>query len=496
MLELNSSVNDYLERLPEAVLTRLFQSPATCLAIFRLLPKLAKTIVLSMLYRDEPLPVEFVDTLVNNQSQRIQGEALKKLKGLHVVKERHQMLTLNPTLRQNFKNALTGSNGTSSFGVPCETEDRHKVDIAFLDQRAQQKWEAILHYMVGTDTSGLPEGVLLLLKHSGLMDGTELENMKITNVGFQFLLQDINAQIWTLLLQYLSMSDKLHMDHVDVLNFIFMLGSLELGRDYSSASLSATQTQMLEDLREYGIVYQRKSSSRRFYPTRLATTLTSDASAIRSASKSMEVAISAASGESRSSVTSASSSSTSRPGTADTDSSLTTFSSVSSGFIIIETNFRLYAYTNSPLQIAVLNLFVHLKSRFANMVAGNITRESVRSAFMNGIKADQIIQYLTVHAHPQMAKNEPVLPPTIVDQIKLWQIEMDRIRATEGYLFTNFSDFNEYNTIVNYANQLGVVVWQNAKMSKFFVTKEGNSQVIEFVNRRMQQQRNIPPSTS
>lgn len=489
MTELNSSVNDYLERLPEAVLTRLFQSPATCLAIFRLLPKLAKTIVLSMLYREDPLPLEFVETIVNNQNQRLQGETIKKLKGLHVVKERHQMLTVNPTLRQNFKNALTGSDGNNSFGVPCETEDKHKVDIPFLDRHAQAKWEAILHYMVGTEMSDIPEEVLLLLKHSGLMEGPDLQHMKITNAGFQFLLQDINAQIWTLLLQYLSMSDKLQMDHVDVLNFIFMLGSLELGRDYSSASLSDTQKHMLEDLRDYGIVYQRKSSSRRFYPTRLATTLTSDASAFRSASKSMDVVISSASAGADGSNSTSSSSSASRPGTGDSDSSISSFSSISTGFIIIETNFRLYAYTNSPLQIAVLNLFVHLRSRFANMVAGNITRESVRSAFMNGIKADQIIQYLTVHAHPQMAKNEPVLPPTIVDQIKLWQIEMDRIRATEGYLFTKFSDFNEYSTIVNYANQLGVVVWQNSNMAMFFVTKEGNSQVIEFVNRRMQQQR-------
>lgn len=497
MTDINSSVNEYLESLPEAVLTRLFQSPATCLAIFRLLPKLGKTLVLSMLYREEPLAIDFVDSLVNNQSQRLQGEALKKLKGLHVVKERHQMLTLNPTLRQSFKNALTGSEGGNSFGVPCETDDKHKVDISFLDQHAKTKWESILHYMVGTEASDIPEGALLLLQHSGLMEGQDLQNMKITNAGFQFLLQDINAQIWTLLLQYLSMSNELRMDHVDVLNFIFMLGSLELGRDYLSASLSDTQKQMLQDLRDYGIVYQRKMTSRRFYPTRLATTLTSDASAIRSASKSMDAVIASAGGSSTQSrsTTSSSTSGDGRPGTTDSGTGtslefLSSSGSESSGFIIIETNFRLYAYTNSPLQIAVLNLFVHLKSRFANMVAGHITRESVRSALMNGIKANQIIQYLTVHAHPQMLKNDPILPPTVVDQIKLWQIEMDRIRATEGYLFTNFADFNEYTTIVNYANQLGVVVWQNANKANFFVAKEGNSQVIEFVNRRMQQQRN------
>lgn len=387
-------------------------------------------------------------------------------------------MTLNTTFRTSFRNALTGSEGSSSFGIPCETEDKHRVGIPFLDHHATTKWESILHYMVGTQTTDVPnEGALSLLVHSGLMEGRGGLNMKITNSGFQFLLQDVNAQIWTLLLQYLNMSEQLNMDPVDVLNFIFMLGSLELGRDYSLSALSKTQEQMLVDLRDYGIVYQRKASSRRFYPTRLATTLTSDAASVRSASMSMEAAT----------VTDKPRSSTEGPAESSPAVSSGPTAGHTAGFIILETNFRVYAYTDSPLQIAVLNLFVHLKSRYANMVAGNITRESVRSALANGIKADQIIQYLTVHAHPQMQKSEPVLPPTVVDQIKLWQIEMDRIKAVEGYLFTNFRNFKEYNMVVTYANQLGVVVWQSQSLKKFFVTKEGNSQVVEYVNRKMSQ---------
>ena len=46
----------------------------------------------------------------------------------------------------------------------------------------------------------------------------------------------------------------------------------------------------------------------------------------------------------------------------------------------------------SPLQIAVLNLFVQLQSRFQNMVAGVITRDSVRNALIKGITADQVNQ--------------------------------------------------------------------------------------------------------
>ena len=203
-------------------------------------------------------------------------------------------------------------------------------------------------------------------------------SMRITHSGFAFLLQDINAQIWTLLLQYLEHSTTLNMDPVDVLHFLFMLGSLELGQDYSTSMLTDTQHIMLEDLRDYGIVFQRKAKSRRFYPTRLATSLTSGATALLSNLSS----------------SSAGPSSTTDP--------------LSKGYIILETNYRLYAYTNSPLQIAILNLFVSLKSRFENLVQGVITRDSVRNALSNGISADQIIYFIRSNAHAEMYKNVTV----------------------------------------------------------------------------------------
>ena len=48
------------------------------------------------------------------------------------------------------------------------------------------------------------------------------------------------------------------MDLVGVLSFLFMLSTMELGQDYSTENLDATQTAMLEDLRDYGLVWQRK----------------------------------------------------------------------------------------------------------------------------------------------------------------------------------------------------------------------------------------------
>jgi transcription initiation factor TFIIH subunit 4 len=116
----------------------------------------------------------------------------------------------------------------------------------------------------------------------------------------------------------------MEMDEVEVLSFLFMLGSLELGRAYNTITLTESQLRMLKHLVDFGLVYIPPSSPTQFFPTRLATTLTSDASALRSVSAGFDAALTAASG--------------------------------SKGFIIIETNYRLYAYTSSPLQIAVLSL--------------------------------------------------------------------------------------------------------------------------------------------
>jgi len=221
------------------------------------------------------------------------------------------------------------------------------------------------------------------------------------------------------------------MDEVDVLSFLFMLGSLELGLSYSKANLTPTQSQMLNDLGDFGIVYEPDSSDH-FYPTRLATTLTSDAGGLRSSLAS----------------------SVGNP-----------------GFIVIETNYRVYAYTSSNLHIAILGLFARIITRYPNMVAGKVTRESIRRAVERGITSDQIISYLTTHAHPQMAKNQPVLPPTVVDQIRLWQLEGDRMKATPGFLFKEFNTQGDYEAACRYAEEIGVLVWKHDIRRMFFVTR-------------------------
>jgi transcription initiation factor TFIIH subunit 4 len=361
-----------------------------------------------------------------------------------------------------------GAEDSHSFGVFSQGPGETQTSIADLDEYARRQWEGVMGYMVGTSAFGgqrdmvnLSKGVKQLLQAGHLVEirGTRVD---ITKDGFGFVLQDVNTQVWNILILYVESAEAIGMDSVEVLSFLFLLSSLELGASYEKKHLTSNQLRTLTDLADFGIVYQEDPDAPCFYPTRLATTLTSDSSAL------------------------------SNPVTGSLTGPASQSSGSGSGFIIIETNYRLYAYTSSPLQISLISLFTNLKYRFPNLVTGKITRQSVRRAIEMGITADQIISYLLSHAHPQLRKHNAghgtsnakgvqasVLPPTVTDQIRLWQLERDRLRATAGFLFKDFTSLAEYSAPCQYAAEIGVLVWKSEKKRMFFVTR--HEQVAAFL---------------
>uniref|UniRef100_A0ACB8EH69 General transcription factor IIH subunit 4 n=1 Tax=Sphaerodactylus townsendi TaxID=933632 RepID=A0ACB8EH69_9SAUR len=241
--------------------------------------------------------------------------------------------------------------------------------------------EVILHFMVGSPSAAVSQDLAQLLIEAGLMKSSEPgEPPCITSSGFQFLLLDTSSQLWYFMLQYLQSAETRGMDLVEILSFLFQLSFSTLGKDYSVEGMSESLLNFLQHLREFGLVFQRKRKSRRYYPTRLAINLSSGISGV----------------------------------TVDTHNQ---------GYIVVETNYRIYAYTDSELQIALIALFSEMLYRFPNLVVAQVTRESVQQAIANGITADQT----------------PVLPPTITDQIRLWELERDRLRFSEG-VFSGLND--------------------------------------------------------
>ncbi|KAL7746892.1 RNA polymerase II transcription factor B 52 kDa subunit [Sorochytrium milnesiophthora] len=460
------NISTYLHGLPAQTFTRLYAHPATCLAVFRLLPYLAKQIVVRLLFVTTSTQHEEIVAWVAKSGQSTMMDSLVALRRFHILRSTGDTWLMHDVFRVQFRHALTGQGEQSSFGTAVFASEAHPVTTAYLDQYATEQWEAVLQFMVGTSTQRPAPAVINLLEKSGLMarrDGA----MRITNSGFQFLLQNVNTQVWALLLQYLDLSEDLQMDRVDVLNFFFLLSSLELGTGYSLESLTETQQIMLEDLMAFGIVYRRKKKSKRYYPTRLATTLTTSHFG---GSVGVE------------------------PGKGDV-TERGAMSDVEQGFIIIETNYRVYAYTSSPLQIAILDLFIDIKARFPNMVSGVLSRDSVMDALKCGITADQIIQYLNAHAHQQMRKKNPVLPLTVLDQIRLWEIERNRVLAQECTLYYDLRG-REFDALLDHATKLDAVLWSDRASLRLVIKTEAHESVREFFMRKKEQMKQQQPASS
>ncbi|KAG9333509.1 hypothetical protein JZ751_011436 [Albula glossodonta] len=245
------NLHEYLRELSPDVLDRLYNHPATCLAVFRELPPLAKNYVMRMLFLDQPLPQAAVALWVKKDSQKAHDECVSVLMGLRMWHSQQlqgglQGLVLNPVFKDNLRVALLGGGKSWADEGSSLGPDRHPRDVESLDRYALERWEVILQFMVGSPSAAVSQDLAQLLIQAGLM--------------------------------------RRGMDLVEILSFLFQLSFSTLGR--------------------------RKS--RRYYPTRLAITLAAGVNANSTPSSALG----------------------SSPGTGD------------SGFIVVETNYRVYAYTS------------------------------------------------------------------------------------------------------------------------------------------------------
>jgi len=212
-----------------------------------------------------------------------------------------------------------------------------------------------------------------------------------------------------------------------VLWFLFQMSFLNAGAAYGTDTLTKTQQRLLRDLAELGIV---EFTEQRFVPTQLGINLCSGEQYVRQKQEE--------------------------------------------GYIIVETNYRVYAYTTSDLRIALLGLFVTVQYRLANLAVGIISRESVRDAITHGITSQQIISFLEQNAHPEVRRRQPIVPETVTDQIKLWESERHRVKLDTGVLYEQFPSQDVFKRAEAYAKTNGFLIWANASKQLLFVTEKGH----------------------
>ena len=430
------NLHEFIKTLSPSVIDDLYANPAPCLAIFRELPELSKIFVMRLLFVDTFISKAVVLNWVKDSHKSNCVEAVEALLSVRIflISENESEYTLNVTFRKNLQVTMLGG-GVKWMLSPHPEPDVHHRDVAFLDNYAMERWECLLHYMVGSgEKEGISADAVHVLLTSGLMNAETDGAPIITRKGFQFLLIETHAQVWFFIVQYLISAEERGMNITSCLNFLFQLSFSTLGKDYSTEGMSEELLSLLQHFREFGLIYQRKRKSGRFYPTRLAVNIASGFQMGKIASSERK------------------------------------------GYIVVETNYRVYAYTDSHLQVALLGLFTELIYRFPNLTVGVLTRDSVRAALRSGITADQILHFLKSHAHNEML----TLPNTICDQIKLWEMERERFKFNDGVLYNQFLSQNDFNMLKTYAQDLNHLVWSNDQKRTMVVTKSGHDDVKKF----------------
>lgn len=247
----------------------------------------------------------------------------------------------------------------------------------------------------------------------------------VTQQGFQFLLGDTYSQLWTLLRQYITRAEHQSSTELTlVLGFVLQLGFQGM-RPIRCSSLSPLQRDIAEHMSQLGVLLPfRAGGDIWLHPTRLAVLLASGS------------------------------------GSGSTAAS-------EDGFVVVETNFRLYAYTSSPVRQAILRLFVRCDVLLPNLFVGTITRESTVNALESGVTAEQIIGYLRQHAHPRVASQHPIVPGVVADQIRLWQRELQRLTSLPGVLYKNFEGNDLYGQVVHFADKIGACMLKDDAKREF-----------------------------
>ena len=212
------------------------------------------------------------------------------------------------------------------------------------------------------------------------------------------------------------------------LPFMFRLSFLQPGQSYALKSLTPIEKTMIKDLHAFGILYKPPEigdkKARSYYPTPLSENLSS--------------------------------------------STLSASERSTTGFIIVETTFKVYAYTSSPLHVALLSLFTEILIRLPNLVIGVIKKQSIYRAFKRNINTNLIVSYLAQYAHPRQTEGKVGgginggVPSTVSDQIQFWERERNRYQLEKGSLFCDFNNSQEFQTVLLFVKKKKKLLYSQA----------------------------------
>ena len=471
----------------------LYRDTFTVLTIFRSLPPLSKQYVLRLvcLTRDNEsaaVDKQLMDGWVRSElaSQQSHHQAINRLTQLHILHKRYAtaaggkkadklakldpsddltvtQLTyaINPQFATQLQLALT--NQLPDLIESASSTAHNSLNTTDLTTYASNRWNQLLHYMVGVRSlPPPPPAVQSHLLTMGLMTKSADSTNKavITPNGFSFLFKEQHTQVWDVVLAYVGNVSPTGGEREEVLTFLFHLAFMVVGKEYDKVKLTVAQRKMVDELSGFGLILAKPST---FIPTHLVVNLSSSASSLSTSSNSTSLFSSLS------------------PATSLSSSSSSSSSSASSGYLIVETTFKVYAYTTSAFQVSLLGLFLRFDYQLPDMLVATLTKDSARRAYINNISASELIGYMEQYAHPCMRAGVggpggvSLLPENVVDALRLWEAERSRMEMSEDEvcLLSEFDSAAEYTSILDELRKNDCVVYYNLSKKTIVCTEQG-----------------------
>lgn len=436
--------------LPVMKLDMLYDNSFICEAILRSLPPLAKKYVLQMLYIDIPITAKSMEEWVLPDGFSKHKVAIDRLIQLRVMTEtfdrkKEAMYQLNPKFQFNLQKHIVYGGVLPREPMPSNITVR-LPSLEELEAYAVEQWECFLLNLISSSEAGkttnISSSMMKIFQRGLLSQRDDREPPRLTESGFQFLLMDTNAQLWYIIREYITNAEERGVDSADLIAFLLELSFHVTGKAYNTNTITDLQRSIIKDLSDLGLVkLQQGRKESWFIPTKLATNLSI---------------------------------------------SLADTTTRKQGFIVIETNFRLYAYSTSKLHCEILRLFARVEYQLPNLIVGAINKESLYKAFQNGITSEQIVSFLQQNAHPRVAERIPSVPENVTDQIRLWESDLNRVEMTPAHFYDEFPSKDIFEAACDFAREYGGLLWEDSKRMRLVVKADILAEMKEFLRRQKQ----------
>lgn len=446
---MNSNLHCLLDEistfLSKPLFEQFFLNKKNCFFIYKLLDLTSQGIICRFLWLADGIPFSFTKSWSSNMEQLFASLGLLKRMGLLIGRD--NVIFLHSTFKLGLE---------AFFTEPSEPPEGRD---SFVSSGAEQneRFQNILYFLVNpsgksftTDTQSTAHflkpstSIINLLVSNGLVNKSD--SLSITSKGFQFVLMDRCSQLWQLLTEYLRQFQK---DQSAYLSTLQQFVELSFSGSKVPLKIPHEHQQLFSIAVELGIC--------NYSSTEKTHVVTSPSSSLFEHARGLE-------------------------------------KKQEERFIVIETNYKLYAYTNNPLHASLLSLFCYIRGTFPNLIYAILSGDKVKESIAKGITADQILDYLdnhikfknektddsTVISGAESTRNSSTIPPTVRDQIKLWELEKFRLKWQDVVCYSDFNTASQFQSAITYAESIDALILVNQQKKLLIVQSQCHEQMKMF----------------